>query len=94
VLGGPPVADDEGRAVAGAARVIAGQPFDGEPMRGRARHDVGLALAGGQPEHRVQAGRNPGDLHARRVTEHGRGQPVAAPAVGEPGVPDLAVVAA
>ena len=49
VLGRVPVADDERRAVAGAARVVAGEPFDGEPVRRRAGHQVGLALARRQP---------------------------------------------
>jgi len=88
------VADHQRGTVPGAARVVAGQPVDGQPARAGPGDDVILALAAGQPEQRLQAGGDPGDLYVRRLaTDHCR-QPVPAPAVGEPGMPDLAVVAA
>ena len=89
----PPVADHQARQAARAwAGPVPPHALDGQAVLGGAGDDVMLDVRSGKLKDRVQPGGDLADVPAPAV--QGGGQAVPAAPVGQPGPPDLPVVAA
>jgi hypothetical protein len=92
VLGRRAVAHDQGFTARPPGRGKRPQGAERQAVIGGPGDHVGLMLPGRQFDQRVQAGRDTGDPHVRGVPVQRGGQPVPAPAVGEPGPAHVPVV--
>jgi hypothetical protein len=88
------VPDDQRCAVVPPGGTVGAQFSHGHAVRRGPRHGLGLALAGRQFTHRVQAGRDAGDTDLRDLAMQRGHEAIPAAAVGQAGTADMPVVGA